>query len=196
MSFAFRSMLIVLLILLGTPTSSAEEADTSAAYFPDDAFDSAWRKSWYSRALGALEEPSIFSDGCKEKRCVRFLWLRTFHKPVSVRIEFSADGTSTLFYKQTDGKGGYEFGRLELSADRDLSVEQTSKIAKLAELAVWDAPDWAAGLDGANWVVEFRDRDGYLVVDAWAPYNSPIHDLGVMLIGLSTFEGAETEPIY
>ena len=44
----------------------------------------------------------------------RFLWLRTFHKPIAVRV-WSADSRYYLVVKELSGQGGYEPGRIIVS---------------------------------------------------------------------------------
>ena len=85
-------------------------------YFPRLALDSlrpdndGFRSGWYGKALAAMAEPRLFvAPGELPTETLRFLWLRTFHHPVAVRVERRPDGcavTTTVL----DGQGGYEPG--------------------------------------------------------------------------------------
>src|SRR6267378_2766004 len=69
---------------------------------------------WYSKHLRALREPSLWETSQLDltAEAYRFLYLRSFHHPISVRLVVAQDKTATLISKETHGKGGYEPGRL------------------------------------------------------------------------------------
>jgi hypothetical protein len=79
----------------------------------------------------------------KVKRSSRidFLWLRTFHRPVAVRVDVNADGTSRLTIKMTTGAGGHAAGHLARSDTYTLTREKTTGfLAKIEEDKFWELP--------------------------------------------------------
>src|SRR5262245_51972945 len=68
---------------------------------------------WYTKQLKALKEPSLWELSKKSvPQAYRFLWLRSFHHPVAIRLDINADGTARLTTKMTSGAGGYAPGKL------------------------------------------------------------------------------------
>jgi hypothetical protein len=94
------------LALLLAATCHAQE------YFAAGTF-SAFVTDWYSSQLKALEEQPFYSkDPPKETAVYRFTWLRTFHRPVALRLDVKPDGSGRFVIKVCDGAGGYEPGKL------------------------------------------------------------------------------------
>ena len=62
-------------------------------HFPAGIFDAnegydKFVNRWYGSHLTALGEPSLYTQrDDASKRIYRFTWLRTFHRPISVRLE-------------------------------------------------------------------------------------------------------------
>lgn len=52
---------------------------------------------WYSKHLRAMKEHLLFNKK-QDKLTFRFLWLRTFHNPIAIRIEKQSD-TYNLTWK-------------------------------------------------------------------------------------------------
>src|SRR4030081_3548113 len=82
-------------------------------YFPDRAFcaprEAGLCERWYAKHLRAMREPSLWeSSKDTSLESYRFLWLRSFHHPVSARLEVAKDGTAQLFVKVLSGQGGYD----------------------------------------------------------------------------------------
>jgi hypothetical protein len=123
-----------------------------------------------------MREPSL-SEASKDNSLVayRFLWLRTFHNPIAIRLNISVDGTGTLIGKMTNGKGGYGAGNLILNDSHELTKARVSEfLALLRRAGFWSAPaeDDAGGLDGAQWVLEGTENGRYHIVDRWSPENN------------------------
>lgn len=118
-------ILAILSLFLFGITSIAQ-----VVYFPKNAFsgnlrDDRFVSDWYSRNLMALKEPSLFE---KQKTLTnvsyRFVWLRTFHHPVAIRLDLKADGTGILTTKVASGAGGYNPGVLTVNNSRLLTPEE------------------------------------------------------------------------
>ena len=61
-----------------------------------------FKEEWYSQHLIAMGEP-LLPDGANE--VYRFLWLRTFHNPIMIRLTYDPKGCD-LIAKRLDGAGG------------------------------------------------------------------------------------------
>src|SRR5271157_5507522 len=113
-------------VLLVTLAMSAQDN-----YFPKGSLSSydrvdIGRARWYSAQLRALDELSLLEEAKNPSlQSYRFVWLRTFHHPVTVRLDIMADGTGRLTTKTANGAGGYEPGKLIESRSRSLTQEQT-----------------------------------------------------------------------
>jgi hypothetical protein len=173
-------------------------------YFPpgtldDTAQSSHFKEQWYSDQLQALKELSLWELSKTQKtQTYRFLWLRTFHRPISVRLDIHQDGTALLTTKATDGQGGYKPGRLVLGKTRALTKEQTSwALDRIKEVGYWGLPTYEKpkegvgpngektvqiGLDGAQWILEGVKNGKYQVTDRWSPESGPIRSLGIMML--------------
>lgn len=93
--------------------------------------------SVYSFILKKLEEPPLFTKAQNPSaEAYRFLWLRTFHNPIAVRMEVQPDGSSILTIKVADGHAGFPrtITKLMQSTTRSLSRQQTDEFRKKAQL--------------------------------------------------------------
>lgn len=87
---------------------SAQETYFPKGVLSSDARGDLFRANWYSKHLKALEEPSLLGLAKNPSlQSYRFVWLRTFHHPVIVRLDIMADGTGDLTVKVASGAGGY-----------------------------------------------------------------------------------------
>ncbi len=167
--------------------------DAHPQYFPGgvfrDSFESGWFQSfkerWYAKHLRSMREPSL-SEASKDDSLVayRFLWLRTFHSPIAVRLIIHVDGTGTLNGKMTNGKGGYNAGIVTLNESHELTKAQVAEfLGLLRTAAFWSTPseDGTGGDDGAQWVLEGVENGRYHIVDRWSPTRSDFEHLCLFL---------------
>lgn len=164
-------------------------------YFPpavlgEDAKVGSHKITWYSKFVSAMHEPSLWEASKTQKtQTYRFLWLRSFHHPVSIRLEVNADGTALLTTKITSGQGGYEPGRLIMNRTQKFDRERTSWVLdRIEELKFWTLstnppcdPD-VIGVDGAQWIFEGVKGGTYHIVDRWSPDKGEVHSLGIMML--------------
>jgi hypothetical protein len=142
---------------------------------------------WYSSDLKALEEPSLL-ELAKSPGSIsyRFLWLRTFHNPVAIRLDVMSDGTSILTTKVTNGAGGYSPGKLIVNSTRKLSLEQLRGFLKSVEKTrFWIMPtldEERNGCDGSEWIIEGVKDGQYHVVTRWSPDSGAVRELGLILL--------------
>jgi hypothetical protein len=171
-----------------------EPPDANPQYFPKGAFkDSSetgsfqgFKERWYAKHLRSMREPSL-SDASKDSSLVayRFLWLPTFDSPIAVRLTVRVDGTGTLTGKMTNGKGGYDPGKLTMNETHELTKAQiTEFLGLLQKAAFWSAPSevGAEGNDGEQWVLEGVENGRYHIVDRWSPEKSDFERLCVFML--------------
>lgn len=125
--------------------------------------------NWYSKHLKALREP-VLSDTLPTK-VFRFTWLRTFNNPIVIGIENYND-TVTLYWKVSDGAGGYEPGKIIENKSKTLTLKKWSGIVnKINAIDFWNLPSTEneiLGTDGAQWILEGKVLGKYHVVDRWS----------------------------
>jgi hypothetical protein len=184
----YRFFVQVVLLLLLSGSGVGQE------FFPEGVFDEEkkandFRSDWYSLQLKALAEPSLWETSKGTKGQVyRFLWLRSFHHPVVVRLNVNGDGTGTLVTKVTGGQGGYKPVKLIENRTEQLSKQRTKWfLDRIEELKYWELPTReeenpnVVNLDGAQWVVEGVRNETYKIVDRWSPEKGPIKAIGLMM---------------
>ena len=165
----------------------------------NDALDT-FVNTWYSKMLFALKEP-VLKDYHGNKEIYRFTWLRSFHHPVSIRLERQRDIVK-LFTKVSRGAGGYE--PLELISDntRDITFQEYSLLQeKINDTKFWDLPaEMQDGSnDGAEWIIEIVKDNKYHLVTRNTPFeerHGNFRIIGEYLILLSKLDKKETEHIY
>ena len=114
-----------------------------------------FKRNWYTKFLKAMNEPTVTQLGAENREVYRFLWLRTFHRPIAIRLE-RHDDDRTLVVKELDGEGGYEPGRISKDVSRTVSIKEWDKFISLFEDArCWEMPpDTGLAADGALWLLE------------------------------------------
>src|SRR5262245_53562261 len=96
-----------LALMLGVAASLLMTHAGETVYFPKGS------EHWYPEHLEAMKEPSLFQQSTnKVVEQYRFLWLRTFHKPIAVRVRKDSAGI-TLRVVRLSGAGGYNPGKIE-----------------------------------------------------------------------------------
>ncbi len=159
-----------------------------------------FQDEWYSGALSAFDEPSLFDRPRGALRSVRFTWLRSFHPAVVVRIDTTDDGTLRLTAKQRSDVGFDERGGVQ--QDKALSRELTpieaagvERMLKESGLFRSNPSGCTRGVDGARWLVEGSDpRFGYRYRNNQIPSGGGLErTVGLHLLGLT---GWTFDPVY
>jgi hypothetical protein len=172
------------------PPSGPSLCGGVSTYFPAGALGRkakmhAFVSAWYSKHLEAMKEPSF---QCETPYPVyRFLWLRTFHHPIAIRVEQRPDGMH-VFAIELDGAGGYEPGTVSRRVARTLRHEEAQNFSHALERAnIWGpmTEQNEMGLDGARWVVEARHGNRYQLHDRWTPDDGAVRDMGVAFLALT-----------
>jgi len=191
----------VFLIAAHAQESSAPSDSGNSQYFPAGVFDvhvSAIKDKWYSTALRALQEPSLFAlRNDKSQQVYRFLWLPSFHHPISVRLTINIDGSGSIVTRSVDrhtglphkvpsDTGKFLFDKQIRIGDGD--VERL--LEELQRLAFWSMPTEKAGFgaDGAQWILEGVRRGEYHIVDRWSPDEGSYSELCKHLLRLAAVE--------
>ena len=139
-------------------------------YFPKDQTD-----DLYANYLSHMKEPSLIpSKEEKQGFGMRFLWIRSFHNPIAVRVwrkndEYWIKGVSFEM-------AGHDFGPVTKSLERELTGEEWMQISKLADppeiwkpLSKEERAEIGSGFDGAHWIFERRNQKDYFILDLWSP---------------------------
>lgn len=156
-----------------------------------------FRNNWYSKHLSAMKEESLYSPEGDWIESYRFLWLRSFHNPVAVRL-WKCGSARFISVKELDGAGGYEPGRLILDRKRELTLEEWNAFRHhLEDSCYWQLPtrDDGGGLDGAQWILEGVKGGRYHVVDRWTPQNGSYRELCLYALKLSGLK-LDTSELY
>jgi hypothetical protein len=162
------------------------------SYFPQGAFSTnGWhdefRADWYSKHLSAMNEKPFYYPDNSEAESYRFLWLRSFHRPVAVRV-WSAGCERFVTLKEMSGAGGYEPGKLLIDRTRRLSQGEWDEFTRLlGQTCFWELPtaDESLGNDGAQWILEGVRAGRYHVVDRWTPQGGSYREACLYALKLS-----------
>ena len=136
-----------------------------------------------------MNEPDLYNDTSNNEN-YRFIWIRSFHRPIIVRIEKS-QSAYTLYWKEWDGAGGYDWGKIVNDKKKTISKDVWDQfIAKLKTAAFSKMKTETAfrGNDGAEWILEGKTPTSYHVVDRWTPMGSEFYKCCDFLIGLTDIE--------
>ena len=170
--------------------------DKNQGYFPLKMFTDTsiyvgydtFHVEWYSKYLIAMEEPLMFNKR-QNKSTFRLLWLRIFHNPVSIRIDKQSDDSYSLTWKQCDGAGGYEPGKLVINKTKTIDKKTWDTFQDiLSKTDYWNFKTnevEVLGTDGSQWILEGTDMNNYHVVDRWTPSGGKFYDCCNFLIELT-----------
>jgi hypothetical protein len=150
-------------------------------------------RGWYSNQLVAANESPIVLP--IETPTYRFIWIRTFHNPVVVRVE--CPGRCKLSAKILSGEGGYDPGKVSKFVRRNLSQDEEDKFKQLMSRVNFSPAKrlgGIVGLDGAQWILEAASGNTYRALDYWRPVSDKNSDVKAYvalcnyMIDLSGFE--------
>jgi len=175
-------------ILLATVCLAAV-ASTQLKYFPDGTLDpdperAARRVKWYSDELTQLKEPSLLEPQVgASAESDRFLWLRSFHADMCIRLDVNGDGTSRVTTKITADKPAT--GKAKTTRVTQVTKEQTASfLAIVDQNGFWKLLtfDSYRGLDGTVWIIEGTKGGTYHVVDRWTPKDENVRAIGFAML--------------
>jgi hypothetical protein len=184
----------------GLAKKISESTKGKSGYFPKGIFSGAYKEQedslndWYGKFLKGLGERSLLDISNQKTEVYRFLWLRTFHHPIFVRIERKHNEIN-LYTKESNGAGGYELGKISRSFNRKLNETEWYNFLNLLEKAnYWKLQTKEEILeeDGAQWILEGVKDERYHVVDKQSPGND---DYGEACIYLLKLSGIDTDKL-
>ena len=147
-----------------------------------------FKNRWYSGNLKALQEPALYPMA-KDKsiECYRFLWLRSFSHPISVRLSHHGKDEWILKLKIAGGAAGFHPHSLieeETMHLRDANIQEF--LSQIDSLGFWKAPNPLlndqVGTDGSQWIIEGVKDGNYHVIDRWSPKSGIARELGWRLM--------------
>ncbi|MGD1214075.1 MAG: hypothetical protein ABR861_03720 [Terriglobales bacterium] len=181
-----RNLFVSIALLFAGSVLCAQEE-----FFPKNAFESDSRadqfmSAWFSDELRILGEPSLFQmSKAPFDEEYRFLWLRTFHHPIAIRLELRSDGVGILTTKVASGSAGFPQKKPYLieKVSRPLTREQTQRfLGRLDKLSFWNLRqdvDQRTGNDGSEWIIEGVKGGKYQMLSRWTPIEGAVHELGL-----------------
>lgn len=131
-------------------------------------------ESYYTKYLAAMKEPSLFERG-KDRPAfeMRFLWLRSFHDPIAIRVWQTGEDFSMRAVRITQNKD-YSLGAITVDTTRQLTRDQSRVLSDLikatpltGQMTPTEELSGSAGLDGAQWILETCEDQAYRRLDFW-----------------------------
>ena len=154
-----------------------------------------FQTQWFGGVLADLREPSLFQRPANSPRAVRFTWIRSFHPPVSVRVDTREDGRLVMTARRLAATGHRpeRDGPFSEEIVRVLSdTEVLALAAVVVETGVLEAPSSGCTggvVDGAAWIVEASDPEfGYRYHYRQSPQDGPVHAAGLYLLSLTSWD--------
>jgi hypothetical protein len=192
-----------------TPTPSPTPTPTPPNWSPDDYFPAGvfsdredenryWASS-FSLALAAFDEPPLFSrKPDKEIECYRFLWTRSFHNPVVLRVDVKGEDDANLTIKVGElAPWSHKIRKLTRNEKKRLGKDAVESLkAAVRRTNFFELPPYekVEGLDGSYWTIEALVAGRYHVVTRWSPEKGPVREIGMMLIEYAI--GGDLVPVY
>lgn len=125
--------------------------------------------------LKEFDEPDLKVHAPADTGDIRFIWVPTFDKPISIRATKTGDKI-ILRVVRMSGKGGYEWEKIDIQKVLPLTQQQWNDLVALVSVDGAREPSQKAEkelrenfaeamseLDGSTWYLEVRDRNGYTV---------------------------------
>lgn len=153
------------------------------------------RNDRYSRNLGFMGELPLKPSG--DARDYRFLLLRSFHRPIAVRVTRDNVGARVVAV-ELERIGGYEFVKVLRRQETELTTKQVDEFESSLETdGLWSIPshDDERGrhiLDGAEWVIEASTTE-YRVITRNSPRNDTVRVMGERFLAIA---GWTSEEVY
>jgi hypothetical protein len=169
-------------LLLVFILASTAFAQSPSLCFPRGSFSPTprWDREeakYMAHYLQLLGEPCLFQSRSDPKAEVyRFLWMRTFNPPVSVRLEIQADGSGKVTVTTMQGESGFGStlkGPPTVSS-RLVSVEEVARFRELLrKTGFLNIPSFVRGdqqgTDGSDWRIEAVAGGQYHTASRWSP---------------------------
>jgi hypothetical protein len=165
------------------PKSDAQTQFFAPAALSESAGSARFLNGWYSRQLEAMNERPLAALQ-SEDESYRFLWLRTFHKPVAIHV-WRAGERHFIIVKRLNGRGGDDPGGFDLYWAHSLSADEWNAfMLHLEHAEYWLMPTEEERMlfDGAQWIMEGYREGRYHVVDRKTPDPGAYQDACMYLL--------------
>jgi hypothetical protein len=141
--------------------------------------------------LLAMREPAI-GRLPETDQAFRWVWLRSFHPPVVVRVERQGS-RAFVAVKMLDrayglGPDGVRASRLSVDRRRPLADQEWESLAELRRAGFWlqsSSESEQFGVDGADWIMDGVAWGERHTVKRWSPESGPFRDLCLAMLKLS-----------
>jgi hypothetical protein len=137
-----------------------------------------------SRLLDVMSEKSILTTS-DSIQVFRFIWIRSFHSEISVRLEKVSQNV-TIYWKECNDP--YVPTGLKVDRNKTLTMNEWNEFIKKTEKAkFWymdTFDDEFDGCDGASWILEGFNKK-YHVVDRWSPRSTDFKECCTYLLSLT-----------
>ena len=146
----------------------------------------------FSDALRQMSEPVYWntSSNSLSGHFYRFLWLRTFDKPVIVTIRSTDEGKVEIKSKIFSGQSGFGIGQIE--QEITTTNNSTAMATLMADLDRWlpYVPEFNGdiGPDGAMWMIDGIKDGKYYIVHRWSPESGWVRDIGLRFMGVANIQ--------
>jgi len=118
----------------------------------------------YAKQLLDLKEPCLYTENVGNDRVIlRFTWLRSFHHPISIRME-KKESEVYLYWKVGKGKGGYAPEGLMRKGEKQINLKEWNEFMQKLNLDRFnDLPNDRVipDPDGAIWLLEYKHGDDF-----------------------------------
>ena len=202
-------LLIIRLILLFGIVPAEQPKMFPPGSLDIDAELDRFRSDQLSGCLRSFKEASIWQASRKHVpgAVYRFMWLRSFHPAISVRLDIAADGAGILTTKVSNGccdcppppaDTKQKPFRVQTTV-REISAPELRRfLSCVGAVHFWtlhSRKDSLTGADGADWVIEASKDGRYQLIDAWSPSTGdPANILGrFMLFDLANLHLPDNE---
>jgi hypothetical protein len=155
----------------------------------------------YTKHLLAMNEPSLWELSGTNLHTYRFLWLRSFHEPICMRLIIEQDRTGWQTTKILTKSDTWEIGVLEKEKKVKITQHQVETfLNKLEQAGFWRMPSIRKqySSDGAGWIIEGRKDSQYHIVERICPWilenpEKVFSEAGLLLI---EYSGVPIDNIY
>lgn len=180
-AWGLLAMFVAQAVVLATPTDMGSPVQSACA-----------KAASY---LPAMHEPPLSCGTSPDDESYRFLWLRSFHEPVAIRV-YRRGGQYGLVAVVLEYRAGWPPGEVKKRVEKTLSAaEWRQAVAALEEVDFWRMktnPEDTIGIDGAIWIVEGRRAGRYYFAERL--YALELEPVGRRFLKLADL--GEVGPVY
>jgi hypothetical protein len=173
--------------------------DWECNYTIDYLFNIASSKStgkWLQLQLSDLDEHCLYKLELGTNEIIyRFTWLRSFHNPISIRVEKRNDNIM-LYWKIGEGAGAYQPQGIKKSEKKEIPIKAWNKFVNLINKAKFESlPNESNTFlvtDGARWTMERKTSTNFKVHNNKIP-NDKFQAACLYLLKLTDIEVKEND---